>query len=124
MAITTCLKCQGKLRLPDDFTPRRVKCPTCGNVFFSAGGVDPNDSTARPALSSKGDRPKDDFDLPIDEERPRRKGDDDDYDRDRRGRRNDDDYDNRNRRRRDDDRDRRRRRRQEEDDYDDRRRDR
>lgn len=142
MPITTCLKCQGKLRLPDDFTPRRVKCPTCGNVFFSSGGDNPEDPSARPNLSSKGGGSKDDFDLPMDDDRPRRRRDEDDDDRERRNRRRDDDYDDRDRRRnrRDDEydgRDRRRRRddddddsrernrrRQEEDDYDDRRRDR
>lgn len=130
MPVITCPKCKGKLRFPDDSPARRVKCPTCGNVFLSSDGIDPNNPLARAA--SRPDLPKardsrGDFDLPMDDDdrgrrsraddddrdrRSRRRDDDDDYDRDRgRGpRRDDDDYD----------RDRgRSRRRDDDDDYDD-----
>lgn len=134
MPVITCPKCKGKLRLPDDSPARRVKCPTCGNVFLSTDGINANDPVAGAAFN-RPDPPKSrdskvDFDLPVDDDRDRdrrRNRDEDDDDRDRgRSRRRyerDDDYERpRRSRRRDEDEDDdryRRRRRQEEDDYDD-----
>ena len=52
MPIITCPKCKGKLRFPDDTPARRVKCPTCGNVFMSSEGDDP--ATAAPSSAAAG----------------------------------------------------------------------
>jgi|GEM_PF-5292320 len=133
MPIITCPKCRGQLRFPDGIPARRVKCPTCGNVFLSSEGVSPADAAAAAAATASAEpgppKPRDgrsDFardDDDRDRRARRRRDDDSDDDRDRRSRRRDDDgYDDRDRRRErdDDDRDRRRRRRDEEDDYDDR----
>lgn len=106
MAIVECPNCQGKLRLPDDSSPRRVKCPTCGRVFSAAAEPGPS----RRSPDSRADRRRDDED-----DRPRRRRlDDEDDDRAAR-RRYDDDEDDRPRRRRsrDDEDDDRRRSRQE-----------
>jgi hypothetical protein len=145
MPIITCPKCRGQLRFPDGIPARRVKCPTCGNVFLSSEGVSPADAAAAAAATASAEpgppKPRDgrsDFardDDDRDRRARRRRDDDSDDDRDRRSRRrNDDEYNDRDRRRErddddhdrrrdrdsDDDRDRRRRRRDEEDDYDDR----
>jgi hypothetical protein len=100
------------MRFPEDTPARRVKCPSCGNVFLPAELA----NKAAPA-TRREPRPDDDRD----DDRPRRRDrddDDDDRDDDRRTRRRDD---GRGRRRRDDDRDDRpsRRRRDADDDYDD-----
>src|SRR5262245_5341223 len=112
MPVITCPKCKGKLRFPDDSPARRVKCPTCGNVFLSTDGIDPNDPLAKAASRPELPRARDsrgEFDLPMeDDDRPRRSRDDDD-DRGRRSRRDDED---------DRDRDRGRRRYDDDDDYD------
>lgn len=126
MPVITCPKCKGKLRFPDDSPPRRVKCPTCGNVFLSTEGIDPNDPTVRPAVGRtdlpKARDSKGEFDLPLDDDRPRRPRDDDDDERGRRSRRRDEDDDDRDRgrRRNDDNYDDRRRNRRRDDDDDDR----
>lgn len=117
MPVITCPKCQGKLRFPDDSPARRVKCPTCGNVFMSTDGIDPKDPTVR--ATDRPDLPKardsrGEFDLPMDDDRRSRRRDDDDDDR--RSRRRDEDDDRRSRRRDDDDD--RDRRRDDDDDYD------
>ena len=146
MPTIICPKCQGKLRFPEDSPARRVKCPTCGNVFLSSEGVASSGTTG--SKEAPKARDSKDFELPIDDDRGRRSRqrdeddddddrdrgrrrsnrDDDEYDRDRdRGRRRDsryeDDDDDRGRRRRDSDdddydRDDRRRNRRDEDDYD------
>lgn len=36
MPVILCPQCQGKLRMPENIEARRVKCPTCGNVFLSS----------------------------------------------------------------------------------------
>ena len=122
MPIITCPKCQGKLRFPDDTPARRVKCPTCGNVFMSTEGADP--STASPTAPPKPADSRSEFTSDGDRSR-RRRDEDDDRDRDRRSRRRNDDDDDRDRdrrsRRRNDDDDRRPRRRDEDDDRDRRR---
>lgn len=117
MPIITCPKCQGKLKFPEDSPARRVKCPTCGNVFMSSDGLHPNNPEATPPSSDAKRGSKGDVDLERrrsedDDRNRRRRDDDDDDDRDRRGRRRDDDDD-------DDDRDRGRRRRDDDDDDDD-----
>jgi hypothetical protein len=146
MPIIVCPKCQGKLRFPEDTPPRRVKCPTCGNIFLSSDGAPTAPAPAARSGSVPAARDSKDFELPMAEERPHRSRDEDDR---RRGREDDDDdrgrhddYENRGRRRRrdedddryrdrdrsrrqrddddDDDRDRSRPRRDQEDDYEDR----
>jgi hypothetical protein len=111
MPILICPKCKGQMRFPDDSPPRRVKCPTCGNLFLSSDAESPltgSPSGRHPAPPSRDD----------DDDRRRRRRDEDD-ERPGRSRRRDDD-DRPSRRRRDDDDDRPRRRRDEDDDYDDR----
>jgi len=122
MPVITCPKCKGQLRFPDGIPARRVKCPTCGNVFMSSEGQDPATVAAAPGADPQ--KPRDggsDFARGDDDRdrgsRRRRDGDEDD-DRDRRSRRRRDDDDDRDRA--DDDRDRRRQR--DDDDYDRRRR--
>src|SRR5262245_55861766 len=120
MPIITCTKCRGQLRFPDGLPTRRVKCPTCGNVFMSDEGADPATKTASgdPPSPSKSRDSRAEF--AVDEGRSRRRNEDDD----RRSRRRDEDDDDRRRSRRrdeDDDRDRDRGRRRRDDDDDDRR---
>ena len=134
MPIIACPSCKGKLRFPDDMPPRRVKCPTCGNVFLSSAGADP---AAPVAAGSAGSRsPRSDFEYDDRRDHERRRPRDDASGRDRRGRRQSEEDDDRGRRRDvaedrrtrrgrydDDDDDRPSRRRdEEEDDHDDRRR--
>jgi hypothetical protein len=126
MPVITCPKCKGKLRFPDDSPARRVKCPTCGNVFLSSDGIDPNDPLAKAASRQDLPRARDsrgEFDLPMDDDdRPRRSRDDDDRGRPSRRRDDDDDSDRgrgRSRRRDDDDDDRHRGRSRRRDDDDD-----
>ena len=124
MPVLTCPKCKGNMRFPEDTPPRRVKCPSCGHVFLSSEGADPNLSAAPPAPgrpsspSRTGSRSR----YEDEDERPRRRRDEDDEDdRDPRSHRRDEDDRPRRRPRDDDgDDDRPRRRRDEDDDYDDR----
>jgi hypothetical protein len=138
MPVIACPKCQGKLKLPDNMEPRRVKCPNCAAVFMSneapqaTGAAPPPAAKPKPAAGAsdskaprRGGAEKDfDFDDDEDDRRPRarRQADDEDEDRPRRRRRDeDDDEEERPRaRRRDDDEedDRPRRRRRDEDDED------
>lgn len=134
MPVITCPKCQGKLKFPDDSPARRVKCPTCGNVFMSSEGLDAKSPAASelPPPSNSGKRSGSKADVDVDrrrddDDRPSRRRDDDDDDRDRRRSRRDDDEDDdrersRSRRRDDDDDDDRRRSRRDDDDDRDRRR--
>ena len=110
MPIISCPKCQGKLRFPEDSPPRRVKCPTCGHVFVTAGTVGPTDAAPTSAEPRRpaGDRDKDRQQRDEDDDRDRRRGRDDD--RRTRRRLDDDDRDRPRRRNEDDDRDRRHRR--------------
>lgn len=111
MPTITCPKCDAKSKFPEDSPPRRVKCPSCGNIFLSSDGlppeVRPND---KPKSKSKSSVDLDDREDEDDRPRSRRRRDDDDDDEDdrprsRRRRDDDDDEDDRprGRRRRDDD---------------------
>jgi hypothetical protein len=138
MPVIACPKCQGKLKLPDNMEPRRVKCPNCAAVFMSneapqaTGAAPPPPAKPKPAAGateSKAPRrggPEKDFDFDDDDRRPRarRQPDDEDEDRPRRRRTEDDEDEDRPRarRRRDDDEedDRPRRRRSEDDEEEDR----
>ncbi len=103
------------MKFPDDSPARRVKCPTCGNVFMSPDSTSASGSQerpkARPAKAEIDDRPRrrdeDDRDdrRSRDDDRSRRSRDDEDSDRDVRRRRGrddeDDEFEDRGRRRRD-----------------------
>jgi len=140
MPVIACPKCQGKLKLPDNMEPRRVKCPNCAAVFMSseappASGAAPPPAAKRKsapgAAESKAPQrggPEKDFDFDDDDEdrRPRarrERDDEDDGDRPRRRRRDDDEEEEdrpQARRRRDDNEEDRPRRRRDDDEEEDR----
>src|SRR5262245_9977227 len=49
--LVNCPACSRKLRIPDEFAGRKVKCPTCGEPFDanpSPGGAPPSAETPAP----------------------------------------------------------------------------
>lgn len=120
MPIISCPKCQGKARFPEDSPPRRVKCPSCGNVYLSSDGG--ASVFAPPPASNKKRESKSDFkfDDRDDDRPPRRRRDEDEEDDRRSRRREEDEPRSRRRRPREADAEDRRSRRRDEEDYDDR----
>ena len=125
MGVISCPNCQGKLRVPDDGVTRKVKCPSCQQVFSSKGGPD----SQGPRSSAPTRKPTPEFEvIDEDDDRPAKSSKRKDGDLgsilDSAGRSSRDDDDDRPRRRRreeeDDEDDRpRSRRRDEEEDYND-----
>jgi hypothetical protein len=118
------------MKFPEDIPARRIKCPSCGNIFLpdipKPGPVPSSPSTRQAKPDSRSeprppdrddDRSRRRRDDDEDDNRSRRPRDDEDDDRRSRRRRDDDEDDFRSRRRRDDD-DRSPRRARDDDDYD------
>jgi len=117
--IVACPECGRKLKVPDEFLGKKVKCPQCSAMFKAeaeAGGGGGGREEREERLSDRiGKR------MGQEEERRRRERDEDDDDRPSRRGRDDDDDRGRSRRGRDDDDDdrpRSRRGRDDDDDYD------
>jgi len=47
--VTQCPNCERKLRVPDDFLGKRVRCPACKEVFTPSAGEEASSPSAEPA---------------------------------------------------------------------------
>jgi predicted Zn finger-like uncharacterized protein len=88
--IVQCPECVRKLRVPDDLLGKKVKCPTCGNLFVAdVGGSEPaREKVRKPAAQRPPESDEDEY--PDDRADDRGDGDrdyDDEEDRRRRRRR-------------------------------------
>lgn len=121
--IVACPECGRKLKVPDEFLGKKVKCPQCSAMFQAeaeggrGGGGGGGGGGGR---EEREERLSDRIGKRLGQEEERRRRDDDDDRPSRRGRDDDDDRGRSRRDRDDDDRPRSRRGRDDDDDYDDR----